>query len=234
MVKRRTERIQIAAWIGAAEIAPDLFQRGVRRRPPTLHHGNRTLLVGGHGLHEAKIHQLDHAIRRELHVRRFDITVQHRRDPAVQITQRVGKLVGPVEHLIFRQRPPLPDGLIDHLAQIDPRHEIHNQEIAVILRKEIGDFGQIRVIQPGEDTGLALELAAIPFALVRGSIHARADLLHRGETPIQPLVGRLIHPAHAALADHLDNFVAAAEHIAGLEGIHRWGYTPIKRLAISG
>jgi len=101
---------------------------------------------------------------------------------AVRGVQRVGDLKRVLAHRIERQRA----------AQRIPLHKLHDQ----VIRADVIERADVRMIQRAHGARFADEA----FAEVAGHDFD-------GDPPPQPRIARLIHLAHAAGADRLDNFV---------------------------
>ena len=96
----------------------------------------------------------------------FDIAVEHRGRAAVQIAEGITQLPDPVQHLIFGQKFALAPGLVDDLPQIQPLDEIHDQIFPALIGEIIADFGQIGMIEAGENAGFLKKLLSIGVDLI--------------------------------------------------------------------
>ena len=76
----------------------------------------------------------------------------------VEIHQRIGQLRSPSQHLMLRQELSPAPGLLDQRFQVLARHIIHDQIIAQPFAEEIGDLGQVGMVQPCQHRSLAQEL----------------------------------------------------------------------------
>ena len=108
IVKRCAQSIDIAACVGVARITTILLQRRVLDGPATLHNRHRAAIVQRKQFDQTEIHQFDMAAGCQFDVRRFDITMQHRRCTAVKISQGAAQLAGPIQHLFLGQKLRLP------------------------------------------------------------------------------------------------------------------------------
>ena len=154
----------MSVWPGVAAV---LLERRVRDRAAALHHRHRAVLVRLQQLDEAEVDQLDDAPRCQLDVGRLDVAVQDGRILRVQVGQRIAQLRGPAEHVLFGDEGVLAPGFVDQLAQVRARHEIHDQVLPAVLLEVVGDFGQVGVVEAGEDARLPVEL------ILRLVFHAR-------------------------------------------------------------
>ncbi len=85
----------------------------------------------------------------------------------MEVGQGVAELGGPGQDAGFGQETIMAPCFLDELAQVFARHEVHDEILAAVLLEEIGHFGEVGVVQPGQHAGLAIEL------LVRLVFHAR-------------------------------------------------------------
>ena len=92
---------------------------------------------------EAEVHQFEQTIGCDFEVARLNIPVNNGWILSMQVFQRTGKLSCPIEHFLFREENLLLACFDHRFPQIFPRHEIHNQVIAVLDREEIRDFGEV-------------------------------------------------------------------------------------------
>ena len=107
----------------------------------------------------------------------------------VQIVECVTKLIGPTQHFILRKRRV---AMRLHFRQVLSRDVLHHQELTIAFVEMVADARQRRVMQPRQQTRLALELLA---QLLIGK--KRFFQRHRR---IKPLVHGLVNRAHAALS----------------------------------
>ena len=211
MIEGCAERIDIGARVGVAGVAAVLLQRRVGHRAAALHDRHRAALVGLHQLDQAEIDQLDHAARGQLDVGGLDVAVQHLRILRVQIGERVAQLIDPADDGVLFEKRISPPRIFDELAQILPGHEVHHQIFAAVLLEEVGDFGQVGVIEPRQNAGFAVEL------LVRLIFRAgRADqlgqhFLDRADAAAQTQVVGFVDGAHAALSNQVGDVIAVAQ-----------------------
>ena len=150
-----------------------------------------------HALREAEVEHLDLAVGRQLHVRRLQVAVHDA--VLVGLLERFGDLASDRERLVQRQRP-----LRQALLQVLARDELHRQHPLAAHVLEPEECRDVRVLQRGEQLGLALE--------------AREPLGVGGERLRQPLerdvapeagVGGAKHLAHPARAERRDDAVGA-------------------------
>ncbi len=129
----------------------------------------------------------------------------------MQVSQRIAKLVGPVEDLPFGQELALAAGIVDQLLEIATRHVIHHQQLAAVLREVVRDFGQAGMVQAGQHAGLAVELLLHLRQVLWQRTRLRQNLLDRAHPARQAQVIGLIDRTHAALADQLDDLITSAQ-----------------------
>jgi hypothetical protein len=159
VVEGGAEGVDITAYIGVAGISTVLLQGGVEGGAPTLDDGDGGV-ISGEDLYQAKVNQFDNAVGGEFEVAGFDVTMEDGRVLAVEVDESIGQLFGPVEHLAFFQELFTLAGFDHKGAEVFTGDEIHDQEIALALGEDIGDFGEVGVVKAGEDIGLTLELVA--------------------------------------------------------------------------
>ena len=82
---------------------------------------------------------------------------------AVHVIKRIHQLAGPIEHIPFLQKGAGVPGFKHQGAQIFAGDIIHHQVIANAHREEIGDFGQVGMVEARQNGGLAQELLASLF-----------------------------------------------------------------------
>ena len=172
-------------------------------------HGARTGGGGLRALHElrqAKIHQVDIAIRRDLDVARLDIPMEDGWLARVQVAQRVAH-GGAHHHGIL-----LRDGAhaLHALAQIFPLDKVHDQVLPLVADREmIRHARQVRVAQARQDHRLEPELASI--------FVCRKEVFLDGYVDTQILVHGAINRSHAALTENLNNAIAFMKKSAALQ-----------------
>ncbi len=76
--------------------------------------------------------------------------MKHRRLAAVQIHERVAKLVGPTEHGRLVQKPSVAAHFGYNFEQVLAGHKIHYQVVTLVNREKIAHLGQAGVVQSGQ------------------------------------------------------------------------------------
>ena len=211
MVEGGGQTVDIAAHIRVARVAPVLLQRGVGHRPPTLHHGHRAGILGIEQLDQTKIHQLDDPLGRQLDIAGLDIPMQYRRILAVQIVQGIQDLGRPRQYLALCQKAVLTPGIGQHLLQISSGHIVHDQIFPAAVGKIVRYLGQIGVVQPGQHTGLLVELVHRFGQHLGRTVDPQQigqHLLDGANPAVQAQIVGLIDGAHAALAHQFQDLIA--------------------------
>ena len=107
---------------------------------------------------------------------------------------------------------PLEDGLQRRTLEV-----LHDDEgLAVFRLTHVEDVDDARVVDDGR--GARLEREALLDVVAIGQVR---DEHLDGDAPADGLVGRRIHRAHAAFAEHSVDQVLAGKRGAGLENSHR-------------
>ncbi len=132
-----------------------------------------------------------------------------RRIALVQVFERVEQLVGPVHR---RREVDGTAAVLEHLSEVAPVDELHYQELATLVGKEIEDLRQRAVLEVEEQDGFLLELAAEHLV-------ARVDLrrLHGDVATAKVRVFGAIDFAHPAFGEHVDDHIAILEDRSWLE-----------------
>ena len=139
-------------------------------------------------------------VRRDAHVARLDIAVQHHRPAGVHIGQRIAQRHPDHDHFLLRQRPQA----VHTLAQVFPLDVIHHQVLALIFdHKVVGDARQVGMAQVGQDGGLQAELTRV---FLGGE-----EVLFNCHFYPEVLVNRAIHRRHSPLPQDLDDAVTLVE-----------------------
>ncbi len=121
----------------------------------------------------------------------------------MQIAQGIRDLVGPVECRAFGQGLPDP---FQHTIQVLTLHVVHHQVLAIIIFGDeiVGNLGQARMVEPGQDTGLGQELLPQPGQHLWIFVGAGSIFLNGAAPPDQPLILGQVDRAHRAETEHTD------------------------------
>ncbi len=153
---------------------------------------------------DAEVRDLHPVVRGDEDVRRLDVAVD---DPVrMRVVQRVPHLGDGVDHELHRQRLVV----LEQELQVRPAHVLHGDEGDPVLAR-------LHHVVDGDDVGMGQDAGALRLAheaepellhlLVLDGV-ADAERLERDQTADQRVAGEVDHP-HGALADLIDNFVAA-------------------------
>ena len=189
------------ASVGDCERAGALPESGVVRPGP--------------GLREPEVQDLDLAVRGDLHVGGLEVAV----DDAllVRFLEGLGDLAGDRDRVLHRHRAALePLGEVLTLDELH-RQEVHSGAVGPRHALEAVDLGDVRVVESGEEPGLAVEPGE-PLGVGREALRQQLD---RDLAP-EPGVGRakdLPHPpgpegrrdpvVRQGLADHLNPLIGS-------------------------
>ena len=114
---------------------------------------------------DAEVGQLDAALGAEQDVRRADVTVDQaevlavRPAHAVDVVERVRHATDRMDRGAIRQRLALLGGERDQLAQREPAHVLHDQEVRAVVLAEVEHLHDVLVIEPHADERLAQQVA---------------------------------------------------------------------------
>ncbi len=128
---------------------------------------------------------------------------------AMRLVQRIGNFDGVLQNLLQRQRT-----FCESLRKRLAFEMLHHQVVGPILVAHVIERADVRMIQAGDDAGLALE----PLARLR----ARSKMCGKhldGNDAIESRVSSLIHLAHAAFAELRDDLVVAEP-----SPVHGWAF----------
>ena len=158
-----------------------------------------------HCLREPEVQHLHSAITPHLDVRGLQIAVD---DPLlVRGFERLGNLLRDRQCLVERDR-----AACDPLRQVVALDQLHDEGVNVTRLFESVNDGDVGMVQRRQGPGFTLE-AREPLGVVRERLGQDLDR----DIAVQRRITRLIHLAHAALADLCGDFVDA-ETRAGGEG----------------
>ena len=144
--------------------------------------------IPGRGLREAEVEHLEMIAVGDEEVRRLDVAVN---DAApVRGVERIGDLAREVEHAMAANR-----SVFDQLPDGAPFEPLHRDERLALVLAELVDRADVRVLQRGGQTRLALE----PRQPLRRRAGLVAQHLDR-DFAAEPEILRSIHHAHAAFA----------------------------------
>ena len=135
-------------------------------------------------LGEAEVEDLYLALGRQLHIRRLEVPV----DDAlvVGLLERLRDLLGDLEGLVDGDRAPR-----EPLLEVLPLDELEGEEGLPVGLLEPVDRGDVRVVEGGEEVGLALEAPQALFVLRHlGRQHLDRDV------PVEVRVGGAVDLAH--------------------------------------
>ena len=88
--------------------------------------------------------------------------------------------------------------------------ELHDQEVGTVLRADVVEMADVRMIQRGNGAGFALE-TLLKFGIVGEMSGENLD----GNGAIEARVFRAVHLAHAAGAERRLNFIGAKSRARG-------------------
>jgi len=147
---------------------------------------------------------------------------------AVQVVQDRRDLGPPLGHLALGQRTADPG---QHASQVLALHVLHDQVVATVELEVVGHRGQAGVFEPGQQSGLALEVSQGRRLLLGVGI-ARRHLLDRVRRTTQAGVLADVDVAHPALAQQTLDAVAVADQRSRRQ--HVWPSSPNPRLMVAG
>ena len=198
--QRGAEGPQVA--LGTEGPAAGALGRHVRGRAQDDAGGGERRVAGGGG--DAEVGEHGATVRGDEDVARLHVAVHHAL--CVRGLQRSEDAETDLGHPVRRQRAGVPH----QLGQAAGRQQLHDDPGPVVLLHDVVGPHDVGVAEPGGRPRLPHR----PFAQVgdlRGAeLRGEPHLLH-GHLPVQDVVVRLPHGAHAALPDRTDEAVAAAE-----------------------
>lgn len=181
LVKHRACRINIRPRI--RRVIPQLLRRHIRccaEKTGCLFDAQRGLgrSLRMKELRKAEIQYLQPLVRREAQIPRLEVAVQHAL--RVRRFESCRELRADSRHFLERQSAGR-----KALVQRSPRHELHHQKVRSVVRIEIENRANIRMIQPGQRQCL------VPKALPRRCICQRPRRQHfQRHVALQPQVAR--------------------------------------------
>ena len=100
MIEGATESINVTADIGMQPITPILLQGGVQGSAASLNNGDGHF-IRNERFNQKKVYKFEQAIGIDFLIGWFHIAVHKRRSLAMQVSKRIGQLIGPTEHILF-------------------------------------------------------------------------------------------------------------------------------------
>ena len=97
---------------------------------------------------------------------------------------------------------------LDHVREVEPAHVLHDQVQRALRGAEVEDLDGVRVMQPRDRGGLALE-PRDNIGVVR---EIAMQHLHRGDLAHAQMLDA-VDDAHAAAADHLEHAIAILDDL---------------------
>ena len=215
VIERGADAVDIGADICVAGVAAILFERGIGNGAPPLDDGHCASVVRLQHFDEPEVNQFQSIFGRDLYVARLDVSVEHGRVLAVQVFQGVQELSGPEEDLGFGEMFMLSNGFIYDFLQITAFDEIHDQVLAAIYGEVVGDFGEVGMIEPGEDAGLLIELfdrlTQVQFGPALVDEEGRQDFFDRADSTVQAQIVSLVNCTHSTLTYKANDFITPAQ-----------------------
>jgi hypothetical protein len=218
LVHDRAHRPDVRARVGA--LAADLLGRHVRQRAGQVPGGLRAA--------EAR----DRRAGRALEAREAEI--QHLRPPArvqddvagLQVAVDDALLVRGLERLRHLERDRARSRLGQRSGLEQPRervpgHVLEHEEVDAIVRIEVEQRGDVGMEEPRQRARLEPQLPAVLFAATRVGIGVQDLQRH---VALEARIGGAIHASHAALAEPLDDPIAAERGPWPVHGGHAAQY----------
>ena len=156
---------------------------------------------------DAKVDDLDVAVRLEHHVAGLHVAVDDGGTLGVQIGQHVADLHGPLQNLLFRLGAVFIDDLVQRLAF----DVVHDDAEGLALINDVLNMGQRAMVQRLHHVRLSLQAVAVH--LVVGIPARTSDLLDR-PLLVHVFVHGEEHRGHAAVAYFFQYFIASVKGIA--------------------
>ena len=192
-VEHHAQGVNVRALVHVLRVL-QLFGRHVVRRADGQAAGRQRDLVLGlaEQLGDAEVGDLHPALRVEQDVLRLDVAVQDAF--VVGELERLANLRHE-HHRLLRGEP----ARLHRLAQVYAVHELHQQVEEPAGLAEVMDGDDVRVVQPRQHAGLAVE------SLGEGGVGGQRlrQELERDEA-VQLRLARLVHHPHAAVADEFE------------------------------
>ena len=160
---------------------------------------------------DAEIDQLDLPRRRQHHVRRLEVAIDHRRFKVVQVFERVENLQGHVDNLALGK---LAAGAFELLFESDSLDKFHHEIVMVLVAEAIEHARDMFVAELREHVGLALERGHRLLLRVRAG-ETIDHLGQRARPRSQSQVFGEIDEFHPASTERLHHTVAAADDSIG-------------------
>lgn len=207
-VQQHPERVQVG--VRADRAAHRLLGRHVGGRADR---GAGVGEPGGVGVHDgghAQVEHGDQAVLLDHHIARLEVAVDDRH--GVDGAEHGAQLRGHRD----RPRPGVGVVLGEVVGEVGAVHVLHDEEQFLALAARVVHGDQAGVVDLGGHPALALEAAAQLVGLLARDL-VGAQQLH-GHAPVEPLVVRRPHLAHAALADEGGEFVAAGDETSCRHG----------------
>ena len=161
---------------------------------------------------DSEVHEPHATMAIQHNVGRLDVTKDNRlRLVAVQVTQYLANLDGPVYHLCFGQEALC---LVQDSLHVFAIHVLKDEVAAVILAEEVVDLDNAGMIESGKDVGLALEVVldhSPHLGIGSGVQHLLGDAQPSDLGEAQVL--SLVDSAHAANCTQAQNAVAVLKQI---------------------
>src|SRR5260370_5469824 len=142
---------------------------------------------------DAKVNELDGAVRGEHDVGGLQIAVDDGWFLRMHVREHIAERDAPAQHPLPFQWPPLGDQLV---FEIVATHVLHHEIVLLALDKRLIHLRQRGMIEPAEHEGLAIEVVDRLLALRRTEA-GLAHLLHRA---IRAVAQRILHQVDGALA----------------------------------
>ena len=152
----------------------------------------------------SKVDQHDLSIGAEHYVRRLHVSVDNRRNAAVEISKHIAELLCPVNNCVDRLRT----ARVEKILQALSFYIVHDNNETVICIYNIDDAGEIGVVKLLEHFCLCNQPLAHHFLIVS------AILAHFFDRPglIGALIERKVHDAHTAVSDFIQYFILSVQY----------------------
>ncbi len=190
------ERVNVAAPVGAPGVLLDGGIPGRSRLPDDRRRG----LPGHEELDEPEVDQHGVALRGDADVVGLNVAVNDGRGLSVQVGQGVQNLLHPPHGVGLGD-----DALMRHVVgEREPGDVVHHQVLPPLIRREdVGDAGQVRVLQARQKFRLLEKLPGI------GGVEV---LLERHVTVLEAQIARQVDGAHPPLPQKGEDLVAPLQH----------------------
>ncbi len=161
-----------------------------------------------------ELHELAASQRREEHVGRLEIAVEHAR--AVHRIERIEQLRGDGAHGVDRERALRLDALRERASLED----LHDEKGLVALGAYVGHAHDVRVLEPRHE----LDLAHHPRDRDRVGRERPPQELHR-DLGAHAIVVRCVHHAAASARDHASETIASGQQfvVRARRAVHSFG-----------